>query len=153
MERLSRSNVSQGGLKERNASFVERVDELTKGSRRETVILLDLRGGDLSIAPNTGSTSVSDRGDSLSLRAAYELVQAGYSDVRYVVGGIPALIDDGGLPYESEKFGDILRSVGNRTRRTLMYSNLLPDPSLAPGVLVQLVLLLALAVFQGASAP
>ncbi len=91
---------------------------------------------------------MSDRGDSTSLRAAYELVQAGYTDVRYVPGGFSALIDEGGLPYESEKYGKLLEFVGDGTRKTLMYSNLLPDPSLAPGVLVQLVLLVILALFQ-----
>ena len=138
----------KGGLKERNASFVENVDALTASRRQTTVALIDLRGGDLTLAPNTGSTSVSDRGDSTSLRAAYELVQAGYTDVRYVPGGFSALIDEGGLPYESEKYGKLLEFVGDGTRKTLMYSNLLPDPSLAPGVLVQLVLLVILALFQ-----
>ena len=138
----------KGGLKERNASFVENVDALTASRRETTVALIDLRGGDLTLAPNTGSTSVSDRGDSTSLRAAYELVQVGYTDVRYVPGGFSALIDEGGLPYESEKYGKLLEFVGDGTRKTLMYSNLLPDPSLAPGVLVQLVLLVILALFQ-----
>jgi len=138
----------KGGLKERNVRFVENVDALTASRRETTVALIDLRGGDLTLAPNTGSTSVSDRGDSTSLRAAYELVQAGYTDVRYVPGGFSALIDEGGLPYESEKYGKLLEFVGDGTRKTLMYSNLLPDPSLAPGVLVQLVLLVILALFQ-----
>ena len=63
-----------------------------------------------------------------------ELAQAGYTDVRYVPGGFSALIDEGGLPYESEKYGKLLEFVGDGTRKTLMYSNLLPDPSLAPSI-------------------
>jgi len=137
----------KGGLKERNVAFVDAVDGVTK-NRRDTVVLVDLRGGDLDIAPLNGSTAVSDRGDSLSLRAAYELVQAGYTDIRYVPGGFPALIDEGGLEYESEKYANLLEVVGEGARKTLMYSNLLPDPSLAPGFVVQIVLLAALAVFQ-----
>ena len=137
----------KGGLKERNVAFVDVVAEVTK-NRRDAVVLVDLRGGDLDIAPLNGSTAVSDRGDSLSLRAAYELVQAGYTDVRYVPGGFPALIDEGGLEYESEKYAGLLDAVGEGARKTLMYSNLLPDPSLAPGFVVQIVLLAALAFLQ-----
>ena len=139
----------KGGLKERNKAFVDEVDVVTSMNKNNTVILVDLRGGDLDIEPNLGSTSVSDAGDSNALRAAYELVQSGYRDVRYVKGGFRTLIEEGSLPWESEKYGGLLERVSDGTRQTLMYSNLLPDPSLAPGVLVQVVALFVLAVLQG----
>ena len=142
----------KGGLKERNKDFVDEVDVVTSMNKNNTVILVDLRGGDLDIEPNVGSTSVSDAGDSNALRAAYELVQSGYRDVRYIKGGFRTLIEEGSLPWESEKYGGLLERVSDGTRQTLMYSNLLPDPSLAPGVLVQVVALLVLAVLQGGDA-
>jgi len=139
----------KGGLKERNKTFVDEMDVATSMKKNNTVILVDLRGGDLDIEPNVGSTSVSDAGDSNALRAAYELVQSGYRDVRYIKGGFRTLIEEGSLPWESEKYGGLLERVSDGTRQTLMYSNLLPDPSLAPGVLVQVFALLVLAVLQG----
>lgn len=130
----------KGGLKERNPRFVDDVQAVAK-DKRKTIILLDLRGGDLSIEPKSGSSGTYDRGDSNSLRAAYELIQSGYTDVRYVPGGLKAVIDDGRLQYESEKYGAFLAALPEGARKSLLYSNLLPDPSLAPGFVVQFIAL------------
>ena len=76
------------------------------------------------------------------MRAAFELTQAGdFPDVRYVKGGLPAIVDDAGVAFESEKWGSFLRGLDDANksdfRRLLMYSRLLPDPTNLPGVLGQ----------------
>ena len=131
----------KGGLKERNPRFVDSIDGIVTDKRR-TVILIDLRGGDLSIEPKKSTSSGQyDRGDSNSLRAAYELIQCGYTDVRYVPGGLTACIEDGVLRYESERYGALLAALPDGARKSLLFSNLLPDPSLAPGFVVQFIAL------------
>lgn len=68
-----------------------------------------------------------DATDSSALRAAFELCQAGFGDVRYVRGGLPGALEDGGFAYESEKWGDFLRWLDEWNpdqRRLLMYSRL-----------------------------
>jgi hypothetical protein len=105
-------------------------------------VLIDTKGGDLTTEPVRQGSGQLDPTDSQSLRAAFELRQAGFKDVRYVKGGLPGAIEDAGMPYESEKWGDFLawldaNGQGDR-RRLLMYSRLLPDPTNLPGVLGQL---------------
>ena len=131
----------KGGLKERNPRFVDAVDAVV-GDKRQAIILLDLRGGDLSIEPKkSGTSGTYDRGDSNSLRAAYELIQCGYTDVRYVPGGLTACVEEGVSQYESERYGALLAVLPDGVRKSLLFSNLLPDPSLAPGFIVQFIAL------------
>ena len=49
----------------------------------------------------------------------------------------PGLIDDAKLPYESEKFMDLLQNQSEGNRKLLMYAKLLPDPTILPGILIQ----------------
>ena len=138
----------KGGLKVRNPEFVEALRaecESRLSTRRPedgVVVLIDTKGGDLTTEPVRQGSGQLDATDSQSLRAAFELRQAGFKDVRYVKGGLPGAIEDAGMPYESEKWGDFLAWLdttgqGDR-RRLLMYSRLLPDPTNLPGVLGQL---------------
>ena len=138
----------KGGLKVRNPEFVEALRaecESRLSTRRPedgVVVLIDTKGGDLTTEPVRQGSGQLDATDSQSLRAAFELRQAGFKDVRYVKGGLPGAIEDAGMPYESEKWGDFLAWLdttgqGDR-RRLLMYSRLLPDPTNLPGVVGQL---------------
>lgn len=129
----------KGGLKVRNPNFVEQCRDAVDG--KKTVVLIDVKGGDLSVAPAREGSGVLDVTDSQALRAAYELSQAGFRDVRYARGGLPGAIDRGGMPYESEKWGAFLEwldGVNPEQRKLLMYSRLLPDPTNLPGVVGQL---------------
>ena len=135
----------KGGLKTRNPSFVDdaRATKNARGAR--VVVVVDVKGGDLDVEPRgakEGASGVYDRSDSQALRAAFELTQAGdFPDVRYVKGGLPGLVDDAGVAFESEKWGAFLRRLDetNRSdaRRLLMYSRLLPDKTNLPGVVGQ----------------
>ena len=135
----------KGGLKTRNPSFVDdaRATKNARGAR--VVVVVDVKGGDLDVEPRgakEGASGVYDRSDSQALRAAFELTQAGdFPDVRYVKGGLPGLVDDAGVAFESEKWGAFLRWLDetNRSdaRRLLMYSRLLPDKTNLPGVVGQ----------------
>ena len=129
----------KGGLKVRNPGFVDACVEAV-GDPRRTVVLIDTKGGDLTTEPTRVGSGKLDATDSSALRAAFELCQAGFSDVRYVRGGLPAAIEDGGFVYESEKWGAFLNwldTFNPDQRRLLMYSRLLPDPTNLPGVVGQ----------------
>ena len=65
----------KGGLKVRNPNFVEQCRAAVDG--KKTVVLIDVKGGDLSVAPAREGSGVLDVTDSQALRAAYELSQAG----------------------------------------------------------------------------
>ena len=135
----------KGGLKTRNPSFVDdaRATKRARGAR--VVVVVDVKGGNLDVEPRgskAGASGVYDRSDSQALRAAFELTQAGdFSDVRYVKGGLPGLVDDAGLAFESETWGSLLRWLDQTgrsdARRLLMYSRLLPDKTNLPGVVGQ----------------
>ena len=128
----------KGGLKVRNPNFVEQCRAAVDG--KKTVVLIDVKGGDLSVAPAREGSGVLDVTDSQALRAAYELSQAGFRDVRYARGGLPGAVDRGDMPYESEKWGTFLEwldGVNPEQRKLLMYSRLLPDPTNLPGVVGQ----------------
>ena len=129
----------KGGLKERDEDFVRNCYELCERDLRSTVVVCDLKGGSIRNAQSseTSNRGVIDRSDSFAVRACYELVQAGFQDVKFVEGGFPGLIDDAGLPYESEKFMDLLRNQSEGNRKLLMYAKLLPDPTILPGILIQ----------------
>lgn len=136
----------KGGLKVRNPDFLETVREIVKSkgsSQIKTIVVVDTKGGNLDVDPTAAGTSgVYDTTDSQSLRAVFELTQAGdFGDVRYVKGGLPGAIDVGNMEYESEKWGGFLEWLTdtNRddTRKLLMYSRLLPDPTNLPGVVGQ----------------
>ena len=139
-----------GGLKVRNPAFVEScgaavavavgASDDVKTRAKTTVIVIDTKGGDLEVEPTRKGSGTLDVTDSSSLRAAFELCQAGFKDVRYVRGGLPGAIEDGDFEYESEKWGDLLRWLDTwnpNQRRLLMYSRLLPDPTNLPGVVGQ----------------
>ena len=129
----------KGGLKERDEEFVKKVFETCNEDLSATVIVCDLKGGSIKKAQSSEASNrgVIDRSDSFAVRACYELVQAGFSDVKFIEGGFPGLIDDAGLPYTSEKFSDLLRNQSEGNRNLLMYAKLLPDPTILPGVLIQ----------------
>jgi len=129
----------KGGLKERDEDFVRNCYELCERDLRSTVVVCDLKGGSIRNAQSseTSNRGVIDRSDSFAVRACYELVQAGFQDVKFVEGGFPGLIDDAGLPYESEKFMDLLQNQSEGNRKLLMYAKLLPDPTILPGILIQ----------------
>jgi len=129
----------KGGLKERDEEFVKKVFETCNEDLSATVIVCDLKGGSIKKAQSSEASNrgVIDRSDSFAVRACYELVQAGFSDVKFIEGGFPGLIDDAGLPYTSEKFSDLLRNQSEGNRKLLMYAKLLPDPTILPGVLIQ----------------
>lgn len=135
----------KGGLKVRSPTFVEDARAARDAAGAKIVVVVDVKGGDLDVDPRgaeSGSSGVYDRSDSQALRAAFELTQAGdFPDVRYVKGGLPGVIDDAGVAYESEKWGSFLRWLDDtnrsETRRLLMYSRLLPDPTNLPGVVGQ----------------
>ena len=129
----------KGGLKERDEEFVKKVYETCEEDLSATVIVCDLKGGSIKKAQSSEASNrgVIDRSDSFAVRACYELVQAGFSDVKFIEGGFPGLIDDAGLPYTSEKFSDLLRNQSEGNRKLLMYAKLLPDPTILPGVLIQ----------------
>lgn len=138
----------KGGLKVRNPEFVQSLRSAAAArlsSRRAedgVVVLIDTKGGDLSSPPVRKGSGQLDPTDSQCLRAAFELKQAGFKDVRYVRGGLPGAIDVAGMRYESEKWGGFLNWLDDtgqgERRRLLMYSRLLPDPTNLPGVLGQL---------------
>jgi len=129
----------KGGLKERDEDFVRKVFETCEEDLSATVIVCDLKGGSIKKAQSSEASNrgVIDRADSFAVRACYELVQAGFRDVKFIEGGFPGLIDDAKLPYESEKFSDLLRNSSEGNRKLLMYAKLLPDPTIVPGVLIQ----------------
>jgi len=129
----------KGGLKERDEDFVKKVFETCEEDLSATVIVCDLKGGSIKKAQSSEASNrgVIDRADSFAVRACYELVQAGFRDVKFIEGGFPGLIDDAKLPYESEKFSDLLRNSSEGNRKLLMYAKLLPDPTIVPGVLIQ----------------
>ena len=135
----------KGGLKVRSPTFVEDARAARDAAGAKIVVVVDGKGGDLDVDPRgaeSGSSGVYDRSDSQALRAAFELTQAGdFPDVRYVKGGLPGVIDDAGVAYESEKWGSFLKWLDDtnrsETRRLLMYSRLLPDPTNLPGVVGQ----------------
>mgnify|MGYP001159329751 CR=1 FL=1 len=135
----------KGGLKVRNPGFVDLVREARRREKKNasTIVLIDTKGGDLATSPTADGTSgVYDQTDSQALRAAFELTQAGdFKDVRYVKGGLPGAIEFGNMPYQSKKWKPFLEwlTLTNRddTRKLLMYSRLLPDPTNLPGVLLQ----------------
>lgn len=138
----------KGGLKVRNPEFVQALRSAAAArlsSRRAedgVVVLIDTKGGDLTSPPVREGSGQLDPTDSQCLRAAFELKQAGFKDVRYVRGGLPGAIDVAGMRYESEKWGGFLNWLDDtgqgERRRLLMYSRLLPDPTNLPGVLGQL---------------
>ena len=138
----------KGGLKVRNPDFVSAcrsAAEAQLSARRAedgVVVLIDTKGGDLTSPPVREGSGQLDPTDSQCLRAAFELKQAGFKDVRYVRGGLPGAIDVAGMRYESEKWGGFLNWLDDtgqgERRRLLMYSRLLPDPTNLPGVLGQL---------------
>ena len=129
----------KGGLKERDEEFVKKVYETCEEDLSATVIVCDLKGGSIKKAQSSEASNrgVIDRSDSFAVRACYELVQAGFQDVKFIEGGFPGLIDDAKLPYKSEKFSDLLRNQSEGNRKLLMYAKLLPDPTILPGVLIQ----------------
>ena len=129
----------KGGLKERDEEFVKKVFKTCNEDLSATVIVCDLKGGSIQKAQSSEASNrgVIDRSDSFAVRACYELVQAGFRDVKFIEGGFPGLIDDAKLPYESEKFSDLLRNSSEGNRKLLMYAKLLPDPTIVPGVLIQ----------------
>ena len=129
----------KGGLKERDEEFVKKVFETCNEDLSATVIVCDLKGGSIRKAQSSEASNrgVIDRSDSFAVRACYELVQAGFRDVKFIEGGFPGLIDDAKLPYKSEKFSDLLRNQSEGNRKLLMYAKLLPDPTILPGVLIQ----------------
>lgn len=135
----------KGGLKVRNPRFVDDARAAKTAAGAKTVVVVDTKGGDLDVSPKSpsaGSSGVYDTSDSQALRAAFELTQAGdFPDVRYVKGGLPAIVDDANVAFESEKWGSFLRGLDDANksdlRRLLMYSRLLPDPTNLPGVLGQ----------------
>ena len=129
----------KGGLKERDEEFVKKVYETCEEDLSATVIVCDLKGGSIKKAQSSEASNrgVIDRSDSFAVRACYELVQAGFRDVKFIEGGFPGLIDDAKLPYKSEKFSDLLRNQSEGNRKLLMYAKLLPDPTILPGVLIQ----------------
>ena len=138
----------KGGLKVRNPEFVQALRSAAAArlsSRRAedgVVVLIDTKGGDLTSPPVREGSGQLDPTDSQCLRAAFELKQAGFKDVRYVRGGLPGAVDVAGMGYESEKWGGFLNWLDDtgqgERRRLLMYSRLLPDPTNLPGVLGQL---------------
>ena len=138
----------KGGLKVRNPEFVQALRSAAAArlsSRRAedgVVVLIDTKGGDLTSPPVREGSGQLDPTDSQCLRAAFELKQAGFKDVRYVRGGLPGAIDVAGMRYESEKWGGFLNWLDDtgqgERRRLLMYSRLLPDPTNLPGVIGQL---------------
>jgi len=142
----------KGGLKERDEAFVEKCVEMTGKDVDSTVVVCDLKGGSIRNAQSseTSNRGVIDRSDSFAVRACYELVQAGFADVKFVEGGFPGLIDDAGLPYESEKYMDLLRGQSESNRKLLMYAKLLPDPTILPGIAIQggVFLILGLAFYN-----
>ena len=142
----------KGGLKERDEAFVEKCAEMTGKDVDSTVVVCDLKGGSIRNAQSseTSNRGVIDRSDSFAVRACYELVQAGFADVKFVEGGFPGLIDDAGLPYESEKYMDLLRGQSDSNRKLLMYAKLLPDPTILPGIAIQggVFLILGLAFYN-----
>ena len=135
----------KGGLKVRSPTFVEDARAARDAAGAKIVVVVDVKGGDLDVDPRgaeSGSSGVYDRSDSQALRAAFELTQTGdFPDVRYVKGGLPGVIDDANVAYESEKWGSFLNWLDetnrSETRRLLMYSRLLPDPTNLPGVVGQ----------------
>lgn len=138
----------KGGLKVRNPKFVQSLRsaaEARLSARRAedgVVVLIDTKGGDLTVPPKREGSGQLDPTDSQCLRAAFELKQAGFKDVRYVRGGLPGAVDVAGMRYESEKWGGFLNWLDDtgqgERRRLLMYSRLLPDPTNLPGVVGQL---------------
>ena len=135
----------KGGLKVRSPTFVEDARAARDAAGAKIVVVVDGKGGDLDVDPRgaeSGSSGVYDRSDSQALRAAFELTQTGdFPDVRYVKGGLPGVIDDANVAYQSEKWGSFLNWLDetnrSETRRLLMYSRLLPDPTNLPGVVGQ----------------
>lgn len=141
----------KGGLKVRNPAFVDETRAAVESAETETsiaidrIVLIDTKGGDLDAEPvRAGSSGVYDPTDSACLRAAFELTQSGdfpAARVAYARGGLPAAIEDAGMAYESAKWGAFLswldRTGRGETRRLLMYSRLLPDPTNLPGVVGQ----------------
>jgi rhodanese-related sulfurtransferase len=114
----------KGGLKVRNPEFVEACVAAV-GNRRTTVVVIDTKGGDLDVEPTRTGSGTLDATDSSALRAAFELCQAGFADVRYARGGLPGAIEAGGFEYESEQWGEFLRWLDTWNpdqRRLLMYS-------------------------------
>ena len=141
----------KGGLKVRNPAFVDETRAAVESAETETaiaidrIVLIDTKGGDLDAEPvRAGSSGVYDPTDAACLRAAFELTQSGdfpAARVAYARGCLPAAIEDAGMAYESAKWGAFLswldRPGRGETRRLLMYSRLLPDPTNLPGVVGQ----------------
>ena len=50
-------------------------------------MLIDTKGGNLEVEPTREGSGTLDATDSSALRAAFELCQAGFGDVRYVRAG------------------------------------------------------------------
>ena len=88
----------KGGLKVRNPDFVSAcrsAAEAQLSARRAedgVVVLIDTKGGDLTVPPKREGSGQLDPTDSQCLRAAFELKQAGFRDVRYVKGGLPGAV-------------------------------------------------------------
>ena len=142
----------KGGLKERDEAFVEKCVEMTGKDVRldRGRVRFERRVDTNAQSSETSNRGVIDRSDSFAVRACYELVQAGFADVKFVEGGFPGLIDDAGLPYESEKYMDLLRGQSESNRKLLMYAKLLPDPTILPGIAIQggVFLILGLAFYN-----
>ena len=99
-------HLHQGRAQGAHPNFVEQCRAAVDG--KKTVVLIDVKGGDCGVAPAREGSGVLDVTDSQALRAAYELSQAGFRDVRYARGGLPGAIDRGDMPYESGEVGDFL---------------------------------------------
>jgi rhodanese-related sulfurtransferase len=96
-----------------NRNFVNDAKEIL-GDEKRLMIVSCTGGGSLknvieSKSNGGGASSDSDSGTkSRSLRAAYELVQAGYTNVAHLQGGITAW-KAAGLPMEGKKFKQVKR--------------------------------------------
>jgi rhodanese-related sulfurtransferase len=108
----------KGGLKVRNPRFVDDARAAKAAAGAKTVVVVDTKGGDLDVSPKSpsaGSSGVYDTSDSQALRAAFELTQAGdFPDVRYVKGGLPAIVDDAERRVRERKVGIVSAGAGRR---------------------------------------
>ncbi|XRB15446.1 rhodanese domain-containing protein [Pseudoscourfieldia marina] len=104
---------TKGGFKGRNDDFVAQFEQRFP-DKKAPVLVACRRGGELGGTPVTrgddgrlvypeGATSYVDPTQSQSLYACYELMQAGYEDLRIIDGGIVGWFYDE-LPYEDNPF-------------------------------------------------
>mmetsp|Transcript_31176 Transcript_31176/g.101644 ORF Transcript_31176/g.101644 Transcript_31176/m.101644 type:complete len:213 (-) Transcript_31176:1003-1641(-) len=81
-----------GPLKERNDDFVDEMIEAFDGDLSRPFILMCTTGGTLNGPPTMGPFV--DAQDSKSLRAAYELTQAGFTRIIHCEGGLNDFVEE-----------------------------------------------------------